>query len=324
MNLKKYLIIGLLSILSVAYSQEFAPVGATWIMGYQEPGATPNQDPVHTFNSIEVTGYDTINNQPCKVLENVFEPRTFNSGHDYIYNDSGKVFAYFEHQDAFQKIFDFDASVGHSWDILMNHEPNINSLLDTFRISIDSTFYENLSGENVRSYLFSGQLIWHADANCATDPVSWNYDFENRKANEKLGVDFWLLPLLNGSFCVADPYPLVIYPNTRCYSDATLSWSDLGDLPSCDYQNVGLNEVNGLSLNYWISDQTLCLQLVDNQTIDIDLTICDISGNVLIEHQTTLETDLKLDVSALKPGPYIVRVSNLENGFWSTKVIVKQ
>ena len=49
-----------------------------------------------------------------------------------------------------------------------------------------------------------------------------------------------------------------------------------------------------------------------------------INGKLLIQHQKTTETDLEIDISALRLGSYILRVSDVETGLSFNEVIVKE
>ena len=54
------------------------------------------------------------------------------------------------------------------------------------------------------------------------------------------------------------------------------------------------------------------------------MEIYDINGKLLIQHQKTTETDLEIDISTLRLGSYIVRVSDVETGLSFNEVIVKE
>lgn len=280
-------------------AQTFAPIGAEWTMGYQ----LPNTMDEFGFRTINVTG-DTIKNGiSCRIIEGDLGPHSANLfGDNYIYEDGGKVYAYYDQINQFQKIFDFDAEVGESWEIIV-HETATNAVFDTFEITIDSTFVEILDGDSTKSYLYSLDFIPSGGSQCP-DFIEFEPLEYDLKANSKLGAGHYLFPVPT-IICVADIYQMEWNGRLRCYLDNDINYSDLtSNIPNCTYQNISIEEMGNEYIELvWNSTLNIVSIINLNETNTIgEFIVYDMNGKVVLKQNNSTP----LNISHLLPSLYIV------------------
>ena len=278
------------------YGQTFAPVGAEWIMGYTVPSTLG----LVSSKTINVIGDTIINGTTCQIISGFVGPHSPHSfgPYNYVYEQGGKVYAYYDQINQFQKVFDFDAQSGENWDIVV-HENGTNAVFDTFRITIDSTFIEVLDGMSTKSYFYSLTFMPNEGSQC----LDFYDDFFQgtiHKANNKLGAGFYLFPVPT-SPCTADIYELEWLGNVRCYTDADITYSNLGtNIPSCNYQNITIEEIEE-PVQSLIWDSSLNLIRMKNE-LKGHFTVYTYDGRIVLRenHKHVL------NVSQLDKGIYIV------------------
>ncbi len=255
------------------------------------------------YRTINVTG-DTIKNGiSCRIVEGDLGPHSANLfGDNYIYEDGGEVYAYYDQINQFQKIFDFDAEVGESWQIIV-HETATNAVFDSFEITIDSTFVEILDGDTTNSYLYTLQFLPSEGSQCPglMDDLAFEYDL---KANSKLGAGHYLFPVPT-TICVADIYQMEWDGRLRCYSDNDINYSDLtSNIPNCTYQNISIEEIEDERLELvWNNTSNIVSMVNVNGTNTIgDFIVYDMNGKVVLKQNNSIQ----LKVSHLQSSLYIV------------------
>ena len=285
--------------LSLGFSQTFAPVGAEWIMGYTVP-LTSDQN---GYRTITVVGDTIINGIACRIIEGDLGPHTANLfGDNYVYEQGGQVFAYFDQINQFQKIFDFDAIVGDSWNIVV-HETATNAVFDTFQITVDSTFIEVLDGDSTKSYLYSLEFLPSEGSQC---PGFYDDDYfvglYDLKANNKLGAGHYLFPVPT-SICISDIYDMEWDGHLRCYTDDNITYTSLpASVPNCTYQNISVEEVKQPEQQLvWIMHENL-VKVEHQKPEESQFSVYDITGRLFM-----LQRNVEyIDVSELGTGIYIV------------------
>lgn len=284
-------------------AQNFAPVGAEWTMGYKEYNIF-TETIESKFRTVKVVGEQMKNGKNCRVISgNVSPHNPANSPSNYVYNENNAVYAYFEDEDMFQKIFDFGAAVGDSWEILIESGYEPNNLMDTVKITVDSIFVEVLDGVSTNSYMSTVLYTRHDSSECSyVGDMGPGMPY---KVNSKLGIGFYLFPVLM-ELCVFDPYlQSILEPKVRCYTDDEITYSDLGPLPSCDYQNVGLIDFNEQELDIFVNQQSRQIEIKHLEDENMSLTLYDMSGKLLLQTQNTNQ----LDISNIQSGMYIIHVT---------------
>jgi len=288
-------------------AQTFAPLGAEWTIGYTTPGSVPFTF-YDAYRTIQVSDEQMKEGKHCQVIVGECEPHSPNRGSDtnYVYTEDEAVYAWYSQENRFQKVFDFGEPAGTSWDVLISEPQWANGamLLDTFRITIDSTYVELLNGVSTDSYNFSMNYLGHDSSACES---FYDYSIEGLKANSKLGFESWLFPVIN-ALCVTDPYSMMeISPITRCYQDDEVTYSNLGSIPSCYYQNVGVEESNQMAVEINVNSAQGILQIKNwNVEEPFQIHIYNRAGQLLI-NQSDLES---IDVSGYTSGIYLVKLFN--------------
>ncbi len=186
-------------------SQEWAPMGATWHYTELEAFA-----PTVDFFKIKVTGTQLIHGKLCKRLTTNDIPigNPISSTNNFTYEENDTVYWYSPDLDSLMIMYDFNAGVGDSWDLLLLDHNNLPDL-DTLRVSVDSVDTFNYNGTVLKRmhvrYDFIGEIY------------SWWY-FSS--IIESVGDVYYLFnfPGLDGVFYDGN------YPDgIRCYSDTVQS-----------------------------------------------------------------------------------------------------
>lgn len=297
--MKHYLLLGLIILVNFnSISQTFAPIGAEWIMGYIEP-MTFNE---HGYRTLTVVGDTVINGQDSRIILGDVGPHSPSlTNKNFVYEDGGKVYAYFDQINIFQKVFDFDAPVGHSWDIVI-HEAPTNAVFDSMEITIDSIFTEILDGDSIKSYTYSILFKPNEGSQCPNLYDSTMFAAYDLKANNKLGAGHYLFPVPT-VLCVADIYENEWHGQLRCYTDLTMTYSNLGiGIPHCNYQNISIEELNHnsviLEYNKWHNK----IHILNDNEESGHIEIYDYKGRLLLSEKGKV-----INISSLEKGLYIAQ-----------------
>lgn len=289
--------------------QDFAPVNAEWTLGYKTWGL--NFDLETAIRSIEVPNEQMKSGKLCRVMIGDVSPNSPTHGStNYVYNENGAVYAWYESEGMFQKVFDFDASVGESWDIYVDQLAwDIDStMLDTMTITIDSVFNEIIDGVTTQSYMYSVAHKMNENTSLWCQDMQLEYNEIGLKANSKLGSGFFIFPVPT-ELCVTDIYgPPFMGRAQTCYTDDELTYSDLNGEPHCDYQNVGLSEITHLEHNTRVDYNTLQIEVL-NVEYPVDMMLYDISGKLVRQRKQSKQ----MDISGLTSGIYILKMDGDES-----------
>lgn len=212
--MKKYLLLSLALIISfIAYSQEFAPIGATWHYGYNNFATTG-------YVKIESVADTMINDINCRKLITNREIYDYISqsyasnyfGADFIYNDQDKVYIY--RNGMFYTLYDFSADIGETW--LVPQSYNTEGYCDTTGIVEVINKGDTLIGNNNLRYM---------NVESANLEYGWSL---NGLIIENIGaVEHYFFPEQS---CMIDLFEGDLF---RCYEDEQLSMQ-IGD-DACDF-----------------------------------------------------------------------------------------
>ncbi|MFZ4402010.1 MAG: hypothetical protein ACOYO1_18415, partial [Bacteroidales bacterium] len=189
----RYLLLLMLLINSIGcFSQDFAPVGATW--HYSTGGFTSNIYYPVKLQSLKDT---VIMGIPCRKTT-ATESFGFNNA-NYVYSSSNKVYLFDSHQQQFVKIYDFNLNTGDT----LSYKLSFLNTLDTVSgYIIDSIGSTVINGKALKvqythsimqfnpHYIMCGKMI------------------------EGMGSDFFLFP----QYINQDP----LNSQLRCYSDTSI------------------------------------------------------------------------------------------------------
>lgn len=284
-----FIFILILSALSL-FSQNFAPIGATWHYQYENLG-------VSGYIKIQSISDTIIDEYNCKKLNtrseiyNFINEQFYSSdlGNDYIYSDSDKVYIY--RNGLFYTLYDFSADVGDSWEIPYSYDTwedcdtlgsvQVVAKGDTM-ISDQNLRYIRLENNNAdQGWFLMGLII------------------------ERIGsVESYFFPEQN---CLIDYYE---GGNFRCYHDDFFN-IETGNVP-CDFI-VGIDkiEIEKQQVQLTYKSEFIRFKSLNGQTIS-SLVIFDISGQE-IKSLRPEQSEYHLFLTDLKCGIYIYKaiVGNL-------------
>lgn len=295
--------------------QNFSPVGAEWTLGFKTFGLYFDLET--DIRSIHVPEEQMKAGKLCRVMVgNVWPTSPSQSDSNFVYNDSGAVYAWYKGVGMFQKVYDFNATVGDSWNIYVDQIPWAadTMLIDTMSITVDSVFNEVIDGVTSQSYLYS--VVHHMNANTDQGCIDMGLEYfaSGEKANSILGSGFFMFPVPT-ALCLTDIYGLPFLGRAQtCYTDDDITYTDLNGEPFCDYQNVGLSDVVNSVVQTRVNYTSLQIELM-NSNKPTDISIYDISGK-LLRHK---KNSMYIDIAGLNSGIYILKMVG-EKGIETQKI----
>ena len=296
------LVIAILSISNFAFSQTFAPVGATWHYNLVEQGDS-------SFVKIESTHDTIILGKSCQALklpgtckffgENSI-PLTSNF-EVYLHSSADSVFLYHQFIDSFQLLYAFNAQVGDSWSFLLGS--TFHSVVDTVQITVDSVYSETINaqllrGLKVTSTLFSyngTQSPWVIESHFSE--VIGDFDF------------LFNFPSTPSSEVCDEEFPSKL----RCYSDNTFGSYETGIVDSCTHLGYGgwsgVQDIDETDISLWPNPVKNVLYLQNDYLAGTEIHIYDITGSLLFSRSISNSNKVvTLDVSSLDNGIYFVQI----------------
>ncbi|MCT4665692.1 MAG: T9SS type A sorting domain-containing protein [Flavobacteriales bacterium] len=292
-----------------AQQMEFGPIDAEWTVNYRTPCANNNQDLCHASDLYEVADTITKNGKLCKVLIGNINPHHTNvyPNLQYFYQEGGKIYSYFGNNgmDTFQKIMDFDAPVGYSWNVYIDYNyiidpDSIVLLTDTLKITIDSVYQKDLDGVLTPSYHYSLDHLPNITVS-QEDYQNFNYSKKD-SANILLGSSSFIFPFLASEFYITDVYPMNEFNRQICaYEDDLIDYENIQipGLPYCGYEGLSVEEKEVENIELLIKDNVLSIHHLPNEKALFEIT--DIQGKTIL---TTQNTTISLD--GLSKGIYFL------------------
>lgn len=251
------------------YSQtnEFAPIGAKWWYSNQV-----NVDSPYIALLLHVESDTTIDGKYCKIITGYINDTI------YIHSEGNVIFQYFETEDKFLKLYDFNLNTGDSYWLHGMAVAGIDSVL----VHIENVQDTTINGIELKKQIISieGYFDW-------SDTII-----------EKVGNTKFIIPIY-GIFEL-QPGPL------RCYEDDELGLVETGLVENCDaivfVSDTKSTEIivgpNPLSDNLTISFETLTNSVIE---------LYSISGQRIF-FQEILESEVNLSIGWLPSGWYFMKV----------------
>jgi hypothetical protein len=264
------------------YSQEFAPVGATW--HYSSGGFSSNTYYPVKIQSLKDTVIMGIQCRKTTATENY----SFNNG-NYVYSSSNKVYLFDSHQQQFVKIYDFNLNAGDTLRFRLNYL----DVLDTISgYIIDSTGTTMINGKTLKVQYTHN--IMHFNP--------YPYYIMGGKMIEGIGSDFFLFP----QYINQDP----LTGQLRCYSDTSIGYYNTGIVSNCD--SIVTNVKEDINPD--------CIQLFPNpasNTItfnigiykDFIVTIFNSIGQTVLQ-KNLITSNTTLNIQSFQQGMYYYQVTN--------------
>ncbi len=195
------------------YSQtnEFAPVGAKWWYSNQV-----NVDSPYVAQLLHVESDTTIDGKYCKIITGYINDTI------YIHSEDNVIFQFFETEDKFLKLYDFNLNTGDSYWLHGVTVAGIDSVL----VHIENVQDTTINGIELKKQSISIEGIY--------------FDWSNTII-EKVGNTKFIIPIY-GIFDL-QPGPL------RCYEDDELGLVETGLVENCD-AIVNLINTNYLDIEF--------------------------------------------------------------------------
>lgn len=273
------------------YGQEFAPVGAEWY--YNEQFAFSGDINYIKFTSEKDT---LIYGKNCKKISKRHKIRCNDRpNNEYLYTSNDTVYFLDTIFNEFQILYILNAQPSEYWIIKVKDE---EQEIDSITITVDSISTTQINGQNLRTLY-----------------VTYDKDDENMPYTyssmiiEKIGDVKYMFNWYPWSNVACDAN---YTSGLRCYQDSDIGLYSTGIVDSCDYVYVwtGIDNVESLAQ----------IELFPNPAQDfVEIKIADfpyfstelfdLNGKLLLSGKT-LDSNLKLDLSQIEKGIYVVLVKH--------------
>jgi hypothetical protein len=277
------------------YCQAFAPIGATW---YYTVSFAFEGD--IRYSKIESIGDTIINSKSCKILKKSIREGCSNRSYIEFFheNDSGEVFFYDSGLVTFQKLYDFNAVVGDSWNIKLTYNDGIElKIVDSVNYYIESISYLNINGYNLK--------VFHTKVESYKDFYTVN--LSKSKIIENIGDVNSMFPW-NIWFC-DDNY----ISGLRCYEDNIIGFYSTGIVDSCNYTYdwTGIETLEKSDLLIYPNPAEKIINIYIKGISEFHFEIFDQSGRI-VQSGVSFDSPIQSNISGLKPGFYFIRTFNTE------------
>lgn len=276
-------------------AQNFAPVTATWTykcMGVFEGDTILYNKIIGCYSNCIV--YDSIANRTvAKILD---DGKTY-----YIYeSSSGDTIFWRLPQSQYSILYNFNAAPGDTW-VTNVSTPFLNSLADPITIYVDSTGYEIINNDTLRTLYVRNKY----PSICGFGLTVDNMDVI--KVYEKLGAETFLIPKYYYPEKIAAPRKLC------CYSDCSYFgiWH-APDEPSCYPFFTTVNEENKTTFSAYPNPTSNTVTIDLPATLNTaTLQIVTVNGQLIETH--TIANKAVVDMSNYVNGLYVFKLTDTGN-----------
>ncbi|NVO03509.1 MAG: T9SS type A sorting domain-containing protein [Bacteroidetes bacterium] len=296
--MKKLLIVFVLFIPFLGYSQTWAPIGAKW--QYNKPASTSLS--CVTFESIQDT---IIQSNICHILEIKLNNSTL-IGKEYIKQSGDSIFYFNYYSNSFHLLYNLSANVGDTINVHTSKFKPTEAFF-SFNDSIDNFKYQILSIDSVQ---ISGKWIKRQKV-CTLLPNDWgfncglsdNYILDNIGSNDYF---FGMFPMV---------IPEFIPSLLRCYTDTVIAYINPSWSIPCDFVGISVNldKLERISIFPNPSNgNNININLLIKATADYE--ILNVLGSVVAKGEILNADKIKIDISNIAKGCYFVKVISCEVG----------
>ncbi len=284
-------------------SQEWLPVGTQWTFDSSVLGQQVEDD-IYT-----ITGTEEIKGKICSKLEKTHFSCDLRPMIEYFYKDEGKLYCYDSELDEFLFFLDFSVNVGDTIKIPSYPQQNMFTNRDTNFMRIDSIFSKDFNGlclkifyKSVGYYDSNNELVFNAITG------------KKRKVFvEDIGYLTSFFNWIETGWCDAaysTPLKSFSIPGFGTWdADELLSQNEIYHVNQFNvYPNPARNQI-----------------LIKNLPLEYgSILITNTAGEIVksIKKRNKLKS-IKVDISQLPKGLYIVLVSDSENDYIHSKKIIK-
>jgi len=264
------------------FSQEFAPMGATW--HYSSGGFMSNTYYPVKIESLKDTIIMGIECRKTTARENF----GFNNA-NYVYSSSNKVYLFDSHQQQFVKIYDFNLNTG---DTLRFRLYFFNTLDTISGYIIDSTGSTVINGKTLKVQYTHNIMQFNPYPNYIM----------GGKMIEGVGSDFFLFP----QYINQDPLTTLL----RCYSDTSIGYYNTGIVSNCDsiITNVKEEYITDY-IQVFPNPSTNSITFNTGMFKDFKLRIFNAIGQTVLQKQLT-SSNTTLNIQSFQQGMYYYQLIN--------------
>lgn len=291
MKRKTLLFISFLFLNFVVFSQNFAPIGATW--HYTEFQAFSNNQ---SFFKIESKKDSVFQGKNCRFLEKNKELACNNRPLNVlVYEEDSVVYFWDDAFNEFQILYDLKKQVNESWFVKVKA---LNQSVDTVFVNVLNTGSFFLNGTSLKTMTVQYSATYHTN----------NIDFsQNSKIIENIGDTIYMFyyPTETTMFC-----DMNYSGGLRCYEDDFYGVYSNGNSPTCEYDNLGIETFNKNStIILYPNPSNSHFQLNGLQeNINYKISISDQQGRIL--KVDNIINNSSIDISELKKGNYFVHLQD--------------
>ena len=286
------------------YGQDFATGGAAWY--YHEEFAFSADINYIKFTSEKDT---LISGEICKKITKRHKidcndrPET-----EYLYTRNDTVFFLDTIFNEFQILYDFNAIASDSWMIKLKDEMQD---VDTLNIRVDSVSMTQINGQNLKV------LYVTYDKDDENMPETYTSMIIERIGDVKYMFNWypWSNMACDGNYT----------SGLRCYQDSSIGLYSTGIADSCDYVHTltGINNVTPVSrFELYPNPAQNFVEINAKDDAKYTVTLFDLNGRLLITEKV-YHSNIKLDLSTLEIGVYVMRLQN-NNQIIGYKKLIKE
>ncbi|MBK9191639.1 MAG: T9SS type A sorting domain-containing protein [Crocinitomicaceae bacterium] len=293
--MKKHLLVFYTLFSVTGFSQEWAPIGATWHYNYNVstgwfgiPGSGYS-----VFESIADTVIDGIS---CRKIQKSksYEPYS-RPNQEYTYYSNDSVFFYDFDSSEFRLLYDFDSSPGEFWYYWFQGN-SFTGDIDTIKTVVDSTDIITINAIPLK------RLYVHLE------PIGFEDDwmFDDITGNYPTQIVEYIGDLSNmiSTFIIDGPVADYSCPSgLRCYDDTFIGHYETGIVDSCNYVNL-------LVTNEFVQSSVIIYPNPVSDQIYIkgnlqEYVIFSMEGHQVLRGEIDQHT---IEISDLHAGLYIITV----------------
>ena len=271
------------------YGQEFAPIGAEWY--YNEQFAFSGDINYIKFTSEKDT---LIYGENCKKITKRHKIVCNNRPNtEFIFSRNDTVFFLDTAFNEFQILYDFNANPTDSWIIKIKDE---DQEIDSITIRVDSISTIQINERNLKTLYVTYEKH---DENM---PEIYSSTIIEGIGDIKYMFNWypWSNVVCDGNYT----------SGLRCYQDSNIGLYSTGIADSCDYVYIrtGIDNVESLIQIELFPNPTqdfVEIRIVDISSYSIELI--DMNGK-LLNSGKTFNSNLKLDISQIKKGVYVILI----------------
>jgi hypothetical protein len=273
---------------SEVYSQNFAPIGATWHYEISE------NSPASNYSKWEVVSDSIILGQSTRRIEHtVGSNGMVHEEFMLVYENSSIVYKYHSISNSFTILYDFNAVAGDTW----------ITKFDTCEvlISVDSTSMTLINGFNLKVLHISNGYM--------------------ETITEKIGNS--QRPLQNVDWnCYNSPVDGAYYHGLRCYSDNIIGSYSTGVSATCTSISTSVIETeNDISFSIFPNPAKNSIQIDLKNLSNDTFTLYNSTGKSIYTIKL-ISKSTKIDVSNYTKGIYFYTISN-SNKLSSGKLVIQ-